>query len=280
MVLAAGTPGYFSIVTRRVVIEKREGETPLTALESYRRRAGIARSVPMTYAGRLDPMASGTLLVLVGDECKRKSAYSTLDKEYEFEILLGLASDTGDILGLSEACIVLPPAQEHEVRSAIQAVKGEWEMPYPAYSSKPVSGKPLFQHARDGTLGSVVTPSRLVRIHDIGLLSVSDITGEDALRALEERLGALTIDPDDENPYKDFRRDEIVERWRSVVTARTVYRVVRIHAIVSSGTYIRALAPRIAGSLGTCGLAYSIRRTRIGRYLRLPYGGVWLSSYR
>ena len=53
----------------------------------------------MTYAGRLDPMASGVLLVLAGEETKNKDKYLGLDKEYDFEILFGFATDTYDILG-------------------------------------------------------------------------------------------------------------------------------------------------------------------------------------
>ena len=45
-------------------------------------------------------MASGKLLILIGDECKNQKKYFGLDKEYEFEVLFGVESDTGDVLGL------------------------------------------------------------------------------------------------------------------------------------------------------------------------------------
>jgi len=47
--------------------------------------------------------------------------------------------------------------------------------------------------------------------------------------------------------------------------------------VVSSGTYIRSLAPEIARRVGTVGLAYSIHRTEIGRYLGF---GFWLKRYQ
>jgi tRNA U55 pseudouridine synthase TruB len=40
------------------------------------------------------PMASGKLLVLLGEECKHQENYHSLDKEYEFSVLLGIGSDT------------------------------------------------------------------------------------------------------------------------------------------------------------------------------------------
>ncbi|MEY2671815.1 MAG: tRNA pseudouridine synthase tRNA pseudouridine55 synthase, partial [Candidatus Parcubacteria bacterium] len=47
------------------------------------------KNLPMTYAGRLDPVAEGLLLVLVGDDCKEKDKYLDLNKEYELSILFG-----------------------------------------------------------------------------------------------------------------------------------------------------------------------------------------------
>ena len=52
-----------------VTLEKAVGETPLSALERHRGEHPELLGIPMAYAGRLDPMASGKLLVLIGDEC-------------------------------------------------------------------------------------------------------------------------------------------------------------------------------------------------------------------
>ena len=55
-----------------IVINKKEGETPLEALEDFRRKNKEYKDVKMTYAGRLDPLVSGLLLVLAGDEVREK----------------------------------------------------------------------------------------------------------------------------------------------------------------------------------------------------------------
>jgi tRNA U55 pseudouridine synthase TruB len=88
---------------RYALIEKNVGVTPLQAIETFRKEKPELKDLPLTYAGRLDPMAGGKLLVLIGDECKRREKYDGLDKEYEFEVLLGFASDSGDVLGLPAA---------------------------------------------------------------------------------------------------------------------------------------------------------------------------------
>ncbi len=82
-----------------VILNKKEGETPLQALERLRSSNSKYKDAKMTYAGRLDPMASGLLIILIGDEVKNKEKYLKLNKEYEFEVLFGFATDTYDILG-------------------------------------------------------------------------------------------------------------------------------------------------------------------------------------
>jgi len=81
------------------MLEKAVGETPLSCAEEYRGKHPELTGVSMAYAGRLDPMASGKLLVLLGEECKNQAAYHGLDKEYGFSVLLGIGSDSHDVLG-------------------------------------------------------------------------------------------------------------------------------------------------------------------------------------
>ena len=81
------------------LIYKPIGQTPLEAIELLRKSDPSLADVRMAYAGRLDPMADGLLVVLVGDECKNRTKYELLDKTYNFTMLLGLSTDTYDILG-------------------------------------------------------------------------------------------------------------------------------------------------------------------------------------
>ena len=95
-----------SKLPRYIVLQKKRGETPLEILEQVEitnlGEHPELQNAPLAYAGRLDPMAEGKLLVLIGDECKKQSSHTKLDKEYEVEIVLDLKTDTGDVLGLAE----------------------------------------------------------------------------------------------------------------------------------------------------------------------------------
>jgi tRNA U55 pseudouridine synthase TruB len=86
----------------KITLWKEIGETPLEVLENFKEENPKYKNEKFAYAGRLDPMAEGKLLVLVGDTCKEREKYLNLDKEYEFEILLGFKSDTKDLLGMAE----------------------------------------------------------------------------------------------------------------------------------------------------------------------------------
>ena len=92
------------VIPPYVLLYKTVGQTPLECMELWRQTKPELKDTPLAYAGRLDPMAEGVLLVLIGEECKKQADYHNLDKEYEFEILFGVHSDSGDVLDLSSPC--------------------------------------------------------------------------------------------------------------------------------------------------------------------------------
>ena len=83
-----------------IVLYKKEGETPLECINRAKEEGVIPKEEKATYAGRLDPMAEGLLIILTGESVHKKEEYLKLSKEYEVEVLLGVSSDTGDILGV------------------------------------------------------------------------------------------------------------------------------------------------------------------------------------
>jgi tRNA pseudouridine(55) synthase len=245
---------------RYIVIEKRVGYTPLQELEELKRAAPELAQVPLTYAGRLDPMASGKLLVLIGDECKKKKQYEKLDKEYEFEVLLGFKTDTGDVLGLSDDSCPTPTVVG-------KSLIGKHTFPYPAFSSKTVGGKPLFEYALAGTLDTIEIPTIDVRIYGMEYLGSRVVAKGELQKDIVDKINTLQAEGNTGRVAADFRKDEIADRWRQVLeSGPNQYEILRFKATVSSGTYIRTLSSLIAQKLGAEGLAYSIHRTRIGRY--------------
>lgn len=234
------------------LITKKEGETPLEALEAHRALHSELKNIPLSYAGRLDPMASGLLLILEGEENKDRGKYLEMDKEYEFEILLGFETDTHDILGI--------PKKGGENNASLEALIPQCIGPriqeYPAFSSKTVDGIPLHAHTRAGR--EVEIPTKEVTIYSLKKIGDRTLSGEEMLRDIEERVGRVT---------GDFRQAEVVEGWRDLLVGNSEhYRIATLHVVASSGTYVRKLAHDMGRALGGSALAYSIRRTRIGEW--------------
>ncbi|MEK7574937.1 MAG: hypothetical protein AAB511_01780 [Patescibacteria group bacterium] len=263
------------------ITEKNIGDTPLQALEVFRTADPALVGVPLTYAGRLDPMASGKLLILIGNECKKRKQYDGLDKEYEFEVLLGFRSDTGDVLGLAETCGEAPEVSEKEIRDAVRSCLGEYRSPYPAFSSKTVGGVPIFHHAIKNTLVEIDIPMVSGTIHQIIFLGTRTVPRDELVEKISAKINLLHVDETDPRVGSGFRKSEISARWNILRfgTPRN-FTIVKFRVVVSSGTYIRTLAPSIAEKLGTCGLAYSIHRTKIGRYFSLTkHFGFWRGTF-
>ncbi len=265
-------------------VYKEWGETPLVCLERLRASEGIDASVPMTYAGRLDPAAEGELIILVGEECKNKDAYSGLSKTYVAEIIFSVSTDTYDLLGIPSTCAEISKhsfeeglsqalgaeklAREHARRVAfskecleisahveafLKKMIGKFQQQYPAYSSKTVDGIQLHTHARAGN--EVLLPK-----HDVELISYTDLTVGSRTRAeVLDRVQKLTS-----IVQGDFRQAEILETWTQC--ARDLpdeLLTVKVELTVSSGFYVRQFAHDIGQAFGIEACLYSLVRTHI-----------------
>lgn len=253
---------------KRVILHKKRGETPLHALTAWKNTHPSYTDIPASYAGRLDPMAEGKLLVLLGDECKRQKRYHNLDKEYVVEVLLDVGSDTGDALGLITYSNTETRVDTKTLEKILHPEKGKAEHAYPAFSSKTVGGKPLFLYALEGTLDTIQIPTHQEEIYDITLQGVMRLSETE----LRTRIDAFLADvPTTTEPSKslgaDFRIQEVRASWNELFTAakRRTFALITIKVTCGTGTYMRSLAPRIGKALHTDALALSIRRTRIGK---------------
>lgn len=266
---------------RYATIEKKIGETPLEAAERLRAQLGIQKDIPLAYAGRLDPMASGKLLILIGDECKVQTKYHGLDKEYEVELLFGVRSDTGDVLGLTESCAT-PKLTENDIKAVLHDLVGTITLPYPHFSSKTVQGKPLHVWAVEKRLNEIEIPKKESRVYKLTCTALNTITKSELLTIVRSKVDSI---PPVTDPRKhlgaDFRRTDVRKGWDTIEKdSPGVYQVLRFTCTASSGTYMRSLAEELAKRLDTCGLALSIHRTKIGRYTPI-YGsfGLWTRTF-
>jgi tRNA pseudouridine55 synthase len=269
-------------IPKYVMLKKIRGQTPLETITAWKLRNPRFSEVPASYAGRLDPMAEGKLLVLLGSECKNQQKYIGLDKEYEVEVALDLATDTGDALGIPEYVAHESQPAVSEVQYVLRALSGAHTVPYPAFSSKTVRGKPLFMYALEGTLNTIEIPTHTETLHRIQLLKLERLTRAE----LQERIDIGLVDvPRSDDQSKelgaDFRQDIIRAGWRALFTAMPErdFTIMRIRVACGSGSYMRTLAGRIGAGLGTTGFALSIKRTKIGTITNFGSFWLWTKKY-
>lgn len=243
-----------------IVLNKKIGETPLQALEKFRNKNKEYVGVPMTYAGRLDPMASGVLVVLAGEEAKNKEKYLNLDKEYEFEVLFGFATDTYDVLGK----VVKSDEAKHErgelsiaILKNLKQFTGKFVQSYPPYSSKTVKGKPLFEYSRNEV--EVEAPTREVEVKKLSLEKLRKISAKKLLENIEKGVGKVD---------GDFRQEEIIKIWRENLNKdpKAEFFIASCKIKCGSGTYVRGIANSLGENIHIPALAYSIKRTKVGKY--------------
>jgi tRNA pseudouridine55 synthase len=139
---------------RVLVLNKQVGETPLECINRFKESHSEYANVKMTYAGRLDPMAEGVLIVLTGEMVHKKEEFLKLPKTYECVAVLGVSTDTYDVLGLPSSYQEEGLGMEfvREMETKLQSFIGTFEQKYPPYSSKTINGKQMHTLAREGGL--------------------------------------------------------------------------------------------------------------------------------
>jgi tRNA pseudouridine55 synthase len=151
-----------------LVVDKPRGPTSHDVVALVRR---ALRTRSVGHAGTLDPMATGVLVVGVGEATKLCRWLTDDDKSYRATVALGIETDTLDAEGRPVDAQPVPEGLSLS-RVVEESMKflGNAPQRAPAFSAIKVSGKPLYALARRGQ--SVEPPERVVavraiRVHDL-----------------------------------------------------------------------------------------------------------------
>jgi len=150
-----------------LVLDKPPGITSRDAVD--RAAKWFPRKTKIGHAGTLDPMATGVLVLAVGQATRLIEYVQAMPKVYRARIRLGATSDTDDADGVVTPN---PPATAvtlEALRTALDGFLGEIEQVPPAYSAARVEGRRAYDLARRGD--EVALAPRTVRIDQIDLLA-------------------------------------------------------------------------------------------------------------
>jgi tRNA pseudouridine55 synthase len=207
-----------------LVIDKPPGMTSHDVVQRLRK---VLRTRAIGHAGTLDPMATGVLVLALGEATKLVPWLTAHDKAYDATVALGVETDTLDAEGtevgrsapsralldaLGEASAGVPGKL---LRGALEAELARTLQRPPAHSAIRIGGQRSYDLARRGE--TVELAPRDVRLRRIAIVGC--------------RVAPPSLD---------------------------------LSIEVSKGYYVRALARDLAESLGTLGHLTALRRTRSG----------------
>ncbi len=154
-----------------LVVDKPSGPTSFGIVAGVRKLLGTKR---VGHCGTLDPMASGVLVVVVGQATKLAALLTGADKSYRATIRFGSSTDTLDALGETVEQCALSPGWSASVDLApiLDAERARVEQVPPQFSAIKRDGRRAYALARRGEVQDL--PARDVRILELDVLSFDD----------------------------------------------------------------------------------------------------------
>jgi tRNA pseudouridine55 synthase len=150
-----------------LAVWKPAGWTSHDVVAKVRRLLRIKR---IGHAGTLDPQVTGVLPLCIGRATRVVEYVQERPKAYEAVLQLGLTTDTEDLTGTIVSQVDSVTIQESEIRLALASFVGEIKQVPPMYSAVRVSGKRLYELAREGRV--VERQARPVTIYELELLGL------------------------------------------------------------------------------------------------------------
>lgn len=216
------------------LIWKPVGLTPLNAVEALKRKLSLSgEDARLAYAGRLDPMAEGVLPLLGGEDRFSPEKHRQHDKTYISTFVVGLQSDSGDLLGLVKVRDTITQPDLPSLVGNRERRLPDWASPHMKNQLKGLPITPLFKH---------------MDVHSVDLLGGAYQTGEELKQYAFRQLEKATF------PY---RVAEARRAWEAL-PGGALFQTHRVQFQVAAGTYIRTLAEESG-----C-LVLSLTRTRVG----------------
>ncbi len=201
------------------------------------------KKLKVGHAGTLDPLATGLLILCVGDYTKRIDEIQALSKTYTGTFTFGATTPSFDLEKAPDTFFPTAHLNKEVLEKAKQQFVGDILQVPPIFSAVKVEGRRLYKNARTGQ--EVEMPHRPVRIDSFDLLG--DLRpvppGREAPIVASKRGADIMLHPDyAEGLQIDFQ------------------------VVCSKGTYIRSLANDLGQALGTGAYLSSLQRTASGDF--------------
>lgn len=212
------------------------------------------KNLKVGHAGTLDPLATGVLLVCIGDACKKAQMLQDHDKEYIAGIRFGATTPSYDLEKEVDRRFPFEHISADAVRAALPAFLGEQEQVAPLFSAKSVDGVRAYELAR-----KLYRQGRVEELDAAAMDSLQRnriVISELELLSFGASSPAALLDPESRASSRIHVADTSALGLPEAV--------IRIGC--SKGTYIRAFARDLGEALGSGAHLGSLIRSRSGDF--------------
>jgi tRNA pseudouridine55 synthase len=227
-----------------LLVDKPPGPTSHDVVAFVRRTLKTSR---VGHTGTLDPLATGLLVILVGQATRMAQFLAADEKEYIADVRLGISTPTYDAASIADALRLKPDApqmgadergfrlQPDDLEHVLSAFRGTFLQMPPPYSAKKIASVPAYEKARKNQ--PVDLKPVPVTVRELQVLHPSDIGHRSS------DIGSRPSDIDG--------RDATL---------------IRLRVAASAGFYVRSLAHDIGQALGCGAHLEALRRIRVGGF--------------
>ena len=233
------------------IVDKPSGMTSKDFADTIKEKNKLSK---ICFCGRLDPMARGKMILLGNEMCKQMNDYLKTKKTYQFEICLGVSTDSDDPLGVIQN---QTNNFDHnyifdKILDYLSNMDKTINQKFHKYSSIRVNGKPLWLHSMENN--KVKKPSHLVSIKNVKVI-------ERTVRDFEIFKNYIISTINNINKKHIFRQEEIINQWNSH-QFKTIHSI-KLEISVTSGFYVRQFVRDMSESINFPLMVYDINRTEI-----------------
>lgn len=123
------------------------------------------------HCGTLDPMATGMLILVLGNATRIQDLLMAEDKEYTGTLTLGATTSTQDKEGEILESKPVPEFTADQIKAAFEAFQGDFYQLPPMVSAIKKDGVPLYKLARQGK--EIEREPRFVRVYDFEITRIA-----------------------------------------------------------------------------------------------------------
>lgn len=227
-----------------------------TAIRHFRKK-----NLKVGHAGTLDPLATGVLLVCIGNACKQAQAFQATDKEYVAGVCFGATTPSYDLEKDIDRRMPYGNVSEQSLRSVLPSFIGEQDQVAPLFSAKQVDGVRAYELARKLYREGKTVDDAARELLQVNRINITGMVLETYGTSPGEDTGTA-----DGNTASSAQVSGASSRINVAVLPPGLP-VATIRVACSKGTYIRALARDLGEKLGTGAFLCSLQRSRCGEFL-------------